>query len=447
MYLLLPPISLHVPATSVLSYFSPASTFSQLSLTRSLQASRILIMNMEQAINVRSSIRHFRILIIGRANAGKTTILKKVCNSGVEPVVFSPSGERIDPTIVEGSAKRGEHSISNELIFKSNPQFIFHDSRGFESGSPVEMNQVRAFIEERAATTQLSKQLHAIWYCLPTDSNRPLLAAEEWFFKIPGSGDEQFSKISGTGKVPLIVIFTKFDGLVTKAFGRLRREGKDLDAAHAGKAELAQEMLTTNYIDRLKKAMVVPSAYVRLEDMRLQESSCVELMNTTANTLNDNTLRLLFVSVQQNNIDLCIRWAVKGTVTRVKAGLVEQIVKATLAYFGHVWFQHVAFCTDASQKKFPGLEEFIRTPLGLAQFSALLCICIEQTFIEASASGEGFGPAFSTALAAYVGSSTEAEVIKEITGEFDPKSSIEVQVEKLCNIIKTHRLRICIETA
>jgi hypothetical protein len=59
--------------------------------------------------------------------------------------------------------QRGVHVIENELIFKSNPQFGFHDSRGFESGSADEIEKVKAFITTRAKTTKLDEQLHVIW--------------------------------------------------------------------------------------------------------------------------------------------------------------------------------------------------------------------------------------------------------------------------------------------
>jgi hypothetical protein len=38
---------------------------------------------------------HFRVLIMGRANAGKTTILEKVCGveSGTEPIIYDQNGE------------------------------------------------------------------------------------------------------------------------------------------------------------------------------------------------------------------------------------------------------------------------------------------------------------------------------------------------------------------
>ena len=49
---------------------------------------------MEKAIEIRSQCKHFRILIIGWSNEGKTTF-KKVCNSIDDPMVFSPSGEKV----------------------------------------------------------------------------------------------------------------------------------------------------------------------------------------------------------------------------------------------------------------------------------------------------------------------------------------------------------------
>ena len=50
---------------------------------------------MDKAIDLRSKCGHFRILVIGRANAGKTTLLKKVCNSIEDPEIFDPSGEKV----------------------------------------------------------------------------------------------------------------------------------------------------------------------------------------------------------------------------------------------------------------------------------------------------------------------------------------------------------------
>ena len=45
--------------------------------------------------------------------------------------------------------------------------------------------------------------------------------------------------------------------------------------------------------------------------MRSDTSNCVKLIETTANALDDDTLKLIFVSVQQNSINLCTHYAVE----------------------------------------------------------------------------------------------------------------------------------------
>ncbi|KAJ7192759.1 hypothetical protein GGX14DRAFT_506339 [Mycena pura] len=277
----------------------------------------------DRAIDHRSRCPHFRILVIGRANAGKTTLLKKVCNSIDNPQILSPTGKTLDITIVEGSAERGRHNIERQLVFKSNPRFIFHDSRGFESGSVDETEKVKAFIAKRAGSNTLSGQLHAIWYCLPADTNRPLLETEKNFFNT-----------DITGNVPVIAIFTKFDGLITKAFSGLIDDGYTRKEALTIRRWKAQEMLTTNFIEPLMSTQFAPSDHVRLDDMRKETSSCHELIERTANALTDDTLRLLFVSVQQNHIDLCIRYALQGGL---KNKNIVEMVRSALAFFPHVW--------------------------------------------------------------------------------------------------------------
>jgi hypothetical protein len=61
------------------------------------------------------------------------------------------------------------------MVFKSNPTFRFHDSRGFESGGVEELERVKAFIEYRCKEKSLEKQLHVIWYEICTVVVKPLL--------------------------------------------------------------------------------------------------------------------------------------------------------------------------------------------------------------------------------------------------------------------------------
>ncbi|KAG6825023.1 hypothetical protein H0H92_005076, partial [Tricholoma furcatifolium] len=103
--------------------------------------------SMEEAAKLRAKYTHFRILVIGRANAGKTTLLKRVCNTEEDPVYNT----------------RGRHNVSREIIFKNNPGFIFHDSPGFEAGGEEELQDVMYDIQQRAKAMEVKDQFHAIW--------------------------------------------------------------------------------------------------------------------------------------------------------------------------------------------------------------------------------------------------------------------------------------------
>lgn len=50
---------------------------------------------MDKAIELRAMCGRFRILVIGRANAGKTTILKKICESIDEPIIYDREGAEV----------------------------------------------------------------------------------------------------------------------------------------------------------------------------------------------------------------------------------------------------------------------------------------------------------------------------------------------------------------
>ncbi|KAJ7936245.1 hypothetical protein B0H13DRAFT_388538 [Mycena leptocephala] len=268
-------------------------------------------------VSLRSQCDHFRILVIGRANAGKTTLLKQVCQSIVDPEILDPDGNKLDPKLVEGSDSRGLHDINNQLIFKSNPGYIFHDSRGFESGSLEETNKVKSFIAMRAGIGALSEQLHAIWYCLPTDTTRPLLKADEHFF-----GTDV------TGKVPVIAILTKCDAIDDEAFQALLIETGNLPDQALVDLRV-REMLDRRFVGPLKRMPYHPADYAEVMNMQ-EDGDCHDLITKTAGALTDEVLRLLFVSVQQNNIDLCIRYAVERTETSAR-----MTINFTVSCAGH----------------------------------------------------------------------------------------------------------------
>ncbi len=50
-------------------------------------------MNDIEAVKLRKKYTHFRILVIGRANAGKTTLLKRVCNTDEDPCIYDENNK------------------------------------------------------------------------------------------------------------------------------------------------------------------------------------------------------------------------------------------------------------------------------------------------------------------------------------------------------------------
>ncbi|KDQ14383.1 hypothetical protein BOTBODRAFT_32845 [Botryobasidium botryosum FD-172 SS1] len=299
----------------------------------------------------------FRVLIIGKANAGKTTILRAICGTDDEPEVYDDKGHRIgsvrtafrsfrnkitrsSSAILSPSSMRGVHKIEYSLVFPSNRGYIFHDSRGFESGATDELELVRSFIQTRAASNDIDEQLHAIWYCFPADGNRLITAAEQEFF----------GKID-TGRVPVIAVFTKFDALDSAAFKILEEGGLSFNEAKQGAPGHAEELFKTTHLPLIQDQPHPPKGIVCLRNMQNKHShtGISDLIEKTFSSLNDDALKLLLISVQHSNVKLCIKAAVEsGTITNAAKALTAQreigafefdteFLWGILKWFPYVW--------------------------------------------------------------------------------------------------------------
>ncbi|KIN98348.1 hypothetical protein M404DRAFT_158119 [Pisolithus tinctorius Marx 270] len=249
------------------------------------------------------NIKRFRILVMGRANAGKTTILQRVCNSTEKPEIFDGEGNKIDGAVVQGTSTRGYHNIENELMFKSNPGFVFHDSCGFEAGAAEEFDQMKDFVIDRAATVRVNERIHVIWFCIPmTENCRTVTAAEQKFFNQ-----------CDTGHVPVIVLLTKADALSLDAFQELEDEGWEIEGAQEKIVEKERELLEkwlAHIKHELGRCKFPPKGYVSLQRMDQESADCSSLMQCTANILNEEGLQRLLISTQQSSIALCVQYAV-----------------------------------------------------------------------------------------------------------------------------------------
>ncbi|PPQ94589.1 hypothetical protein CVT25_011902 [Psilocybe cyanescens] len=262
----------------------------------------------------------FRVLIIGRANAGKTSILQRVCGTTQSPVVyrresaFYGSTKKIE---LVPSMERGEHRIEDEIYFSNHDGYIFHDSRGFESGSVNELEIVQNFVRQKSGEKRLRSKLHAIWYCIPMDNQRPELDLK------------YFKDICPDKNVPVIGVFTKYDQFVRNVKMELEDHGDPTQLGHLKAAEIHfQKHYLCHLGDEAK--------FVRLEKMHKANGHYKDLIEKTAGALNEDVVTLMIISVQRNNLELSVKVAVEHVLAYVGHSK-EFIVKQCLIPFPHIW--------------------------------------------------------------------------------------------------------------
>ena len=124
--------------------------------------------------------------------------------------------------------------------------------------------------------------------------------------------------------VPIVVVFTKFDALVTKCWGELEEARMQLGANNVA-AQKAKTRFEADYLSLVMNTEYPPKTHVLLGSMFTlsykalliivigmdkEENKCPELSEITASALDNTELQNLFVSTQMNNLDLCTKYAV-----------------------------------------------------------------------------------------------------------------------------------------
>ncbi|KAH9018730.1 hypothetical protein EDB85DRAFT_2154290 [Lactarius pseudohatsudake] len=133
----------------------------------------------------------FRILVLGKSQSGKSSLINAVFN--------------VDMAAAPGS-QNGNADINVGFSPANNRSLVVHEYSGFESGDAQSLQTIRDFISYRTdADRSASERLHAIWICVPISD-----AIEK------GLGDG-VQDLFGVKKVPALIVFTKFDLLVSRA--------------------------------------------------------------------------------------------------------------------------------------------------------------------------------------------------------------------------------------
>ncbi|KAH9010230.1 hypothetical protein EDB84DRAFT_1425330, partial [Lactarius hengduanensis] len=163
---------------------------------------------------------------------------------------------------------------------------------------------------------RLRDRLHAIWYCVPMDNQRPQLDLKF------------FNDICPERNVPVIAVFTKYD--------QFRRNVQihvdDFGSPDDDVLDVAEKRFREHYVSPLGEDV----RFVRLEQMHKQSLGCDKLIETTAAALNDDMVGLMLLAVQRGNLELSVKRALKRV--RSRTGMdAKYIVRECLFRFPYIW--------------------------------------------------------------------------------------------------------------
>ncbi|KAH9054717.1 hypothetical protein EDB87DRAFT_1580388 [Lactarius vividus] len=157
--------------------------------------------------DILKAAKRFRILLSG---VGKSSLIN--CVFGIEAAHVEDQ-------------KPGKANIRQELVSPENQYFVLHDSQGFEPGDLSNFETVRNFVQERSREElPLSEKIHGLWYESFARRHQRQEAG-----RVFETGDEKLLQFAHEKKVPIVVVFTKYDKLVRTKEGDLLDEHPDMD--------------------------------------------------------------------------------------------------------------------------------------------------------------------------------------------------------------------------
>jgi len=143
--------------------------------------------------------------------------------------------------------------------------------------------------------------------------------------------------------VPVVVVFTKMDGLDFQSYGNLLEQHMS-DAEAIERAPGYSLSIAKEEYAELAKMAHPPKSSVFLRNMHQGNSTCEELIRATVAVLDDSNLQLLLVSTQQVSMEICIEYALKSWVKMIAASR-EKKIRGDLSAGNErliwQWFPHI----------------------------------------------------------------------------------------------------------
>ncbi|TFK70237.1 hypothetical protein BDN72DRAFT_958955 [Pluteus cervinus] len=213
----------------------------------------------------------FRILVVGNTGVGKSSLISSIFNLSINDIDVAHD-------------RAGRADISFGYTCEENPRFILHDSQGFEPGATESWEFVKRFLCERSARPAVRDHVHAIWLCIATPRTG---------MRLQQTGDEKLLALAEGLSIPLIVVFTKFDLLVSEHKRKLKLSPDDARAK-------AEQTLQTRLVE---DKFGINANCVRISTKASYVETLRELTDVTRQGLRDieGELWLPWAAAQQIN--------------------------------------------------------------------------------------------------------------------------------------------------